>query len=40
MMDVKTIHKTTLFSIEKIMAKNQLKEIQLYKFEKWIDIKK
>lgn len=40
LMTVKEIHKTTLFSLEKIMAKNQLKEIQLYKFEKWIDIKR
>jgi hypothetical protein len=38
--DIKTIHKTTLFSIEKILAKNGIKEVQLSGFDKWTDLRR
>lgn len=39
-MNTKTIHKTTLFSIEQILAKHGIKEIQLVHFDKWIEIRR
>lgn len=39
MSTVEIIHKTTRLSISKILAKNNIDELQLTKFEKWTDIK-
>lgn len=39
-MTVKEIHKTTLFSIEIILAKHSLSELALHNNKKWIDIKR
>lgn len=39
MSTVEIIHKTTVLSISKILAKNNIDEFQVQKFEKWTDIK-
>jgi len=39
-MDVSTIHRTALFSLEKILAKHHLKDFQLNRFDKWAEIQR